>query len=109
MRFHRSGPAEPPNSAIGRISFAHAGYQDSTSGAVPSSVKLAILGEAGLGKSALINRITRRATEAGDWVTPQLRIPDGTDPMKKLASALLDLADQALSADRCLPLRATGV
>lgn len=54
-----------------------------------------ILGEAGLGKSALINRITRRATEAGDWVTPQLRIPDGTDPMKKLASALLDLADQA--------------
>lgn len=60
-----------------------------------------ILGEAGLGKSSLVRRIAREATEAGDWVTPQLRIPSGTDPLKRVATAFLQLADQAgLSAAR---------
>ncbi|MGP9760976.1 ATP-binding protein [Corynebacterium sp. AOP12-C2-36] len=54
-----------------------------------------ILGEAGLGKSSLVGLIARQAAEAGDWVTPQLRIPVGSDPMKKVASALLDLAATA--------------
>jgi hypothetical protein len=36
-----------------------------------------ILGEAGLGKSTLVRRIARDAAAAGDWVTPQLRIPSG--------------------------------
>ena len=54
-----------------------------------------ILGEAGSGKSSLVRRIAREATEACDWATPQLRIPSGTDPIKRVASALLDLSSTA--------------
>lgn len=54
-----------------------------------------ILGEAGSGKSSLVRRIAREATGAGDWATPQLRIPSGTDPIKRVASALLDLSSTA--------------
>ena len=54
-----------------------------------------ILGEAGSGKSSLVRRIAREATEAGDWATPQLRIPSGTDPIKRVASALLALSSTA--------------
>ena len=54
-----------------------------------------ILGEAGSGKSALVRRIASEALDAGDWVTPQLRIPSGSDPIKRVASALLTLADTA--------------
>ncbi|WP_245579838.1 ATP-binding protein [Brevibacterium album] len=54
-----------------------------------------ILGEAGLGKSSLVRRIAASAQNEGDWVTPQLRIPSGADPLKKVAEALLRLADQA--------------
>lgn len=60
-----------------------------------------VLGEAGLGKSTLVRRIARDAAAAGDWVTPQLRIPSGADPLKLVASAILHLADEAgLSASR---------
>jgi hypothetical protein len=60
-----------------------------------------ILGEAGLGKSSLVRRIASEASECGDWVTPQLRIPSGTDPLKVVAAALLRLAEKAgLSASR---------
>jgi hypothetical protein len=60
-----------------------------------------ILGEAGLGKSTLVRRIARDAAAAGDWVTPQLRIPSGADPLKLVATAILKLADVAgLSASR---------
>lgn len=54
-----------------------------------------VLGEAGLGKSALVRRIARDAEHRGDWVTPQVRIPSGTDPLKIVASAVLELADTA--------------
>ncbi|MFF1572314.1 ATP-binding protein [Leifsonia sp. NPDC058292] len=54
-----------------------------------------ILGEPGLGKSTLIRRIAEEASAAGDWVTPQLRIPSGTDPLKLVATAVLKLAEQA--------------
>lgn len=54
-----------------------------------------ILGEAGLGKSTLVRRIARDAEAAGDWVTPQLRIPTGADPLKMVAAAVLKLADRA--------------
>lgn len=54
-----------------------------------------ILGEPGLGKSALVRRIAAEASRAGDWVTPQLRIPAGSDPLKLVARAVLDLAGQA--------------
>jgi hypothetical protein len=54
-----------------------------------------ILGEAGLGKSALVRRIARDGAAAGDWVTPQLRMPSGSDPLKLVARALLGLADRA--------------
>ncbi|MFB4353944.1 ATP-binding protein [Microbacterium sp. LS_15] len=54
-----------------------------------------ILGEPGLGKSSLVRRITRDAARAGDWVTPQLRIPAGADPLKLVAEAVLELAAAA--------------
>lgn len=54
-----------------------------------------ILGEPGLGKSSLVRRIAQQAVAAGDWVTPQLRIPTGADPLKLVAAAILKLADQA--------------
>ncbi|WP_366917668.1 ATP-binding protein [uncultured Pseudokineococcus sp.] len=54
-----------------------------------------ILGEPGLGKSALVRRIAAEAAEAGDWVTPQIRVPSGSDPLKLVARALLVLAQDA--------------
>lgn len=54
-----------------------------------------ILGEPGLGKSTLVRRIAQDAASAGDWVTPQLRIPAGADPLKLVADAALKLADAA--------------
>lgn len=54
-----------------------------------------ILGEAGSGKSSLVRRIAREASQSGDWATPELRIPSGTDPLKRVASALLDLSEAA--------------
>ncbi|WP_082470494.1 ATP-binding protein [Curtobacterium sp. S6] len=54
-----------------------------------------ILGEPGMGKSSLVRRIARHAEKEGDWVTPQLRIALGADPIKMLATALLRLASQA--------------
>ncbi|CAN00330.1 ATP-binding protein [Clavibacter michiganensis subsp. michiganensis] len=54
-----------------------------------------ILGEPGLGKSSLVRRIAQTAARAGDWVTPQLRIPLGADPLKAVATAVLELADTA--------------
>ena len=59
-----------------------------------------ILGEAGTGKSSLVRRIATQAAAQGDWVTPQLRIPSGSDPIKRVASALLDLAGTAGLATR---------
>lgn len=54
-----------------------------------------VLGEAGAGKSTLVRRIAAEAARAGDWVTPQVRIPLGADPLKAVASAVLVLADEA--------------
>lgn len=54
-----------------------------------------ILGEAGQGKSSLVRKIASDAAARGDWVTPQLRIPTGADPLKRVASALLETARQA--------------
>ncbi|WME23764.1 ATP-binding protein [Brachybacterium sp. GU-2] len=54
-----------------------------------------MLGEAGLGKSSLLRKISEKAVEKGDWVTPQLRIPSKADPLKVVAAALLKLADTA--------------
>lgn len=54
-----------------------------------------ILGEPGTGKSSLVRKISARAAREGDWVTPQLRIPAGSDPLKRVAAALLTLADTA--------------
>lgn len=54
-----------------------------------------IIGEAGLGKSSLVRRIASDARRRGDWVTPQLRIPSGTDPLRRVGAAMMQLADQA--------------
>jgi hypothetical protein len=54
-----------------------------------------VLGEPGLGKSSLVRRIAQTAAREGDWVTPQLRIPLGADPLKPVAAAVLELARAA--------------
>ncbi|MCO7219148.1 ATP-binding protein [Klenkia sp. PcliD-1-E] len=59
-----------------------------------------ILGEPGLGKSSLVRRIAAEAEGEGDWVTPQVRVPAGSDPFKLVATALLDLAHAAGLASR---------
>lgn len=60
-----------------------------------------IVGEPGLGKSTLVRRIAARAEADGAWVTPQVRLPAGADPLKAVATAVLRLADLAgLSASR---------
>jgi hypothetical protein len=54
-----------------------------------------ILGEPGTGKSSLVIKIARDAAADGDWVTPQLRVPSGADPLKLVAEAVVKLADKA--------------
>ena len=53
------------------------------------------LGEAGLGKSTLVRRIAEMARSEGDWVSSQIRLPAGSDPLKPIAKAVLNLADHA--------------
>ena len=60
-----------------------------------------LLGEPGIGKSVLVRRMATDAARSGDWVTPQIRVPGGVNPLPLLAGALLDLADTAgLAAKR---------
>lgn len=60
-----------------------------------------IIGEPGLGKSTLVRRIAAQAELDGGWVTRQVRLPLGADPLKATAAAVLRLADLAgLSASR---------
>lgn len=54
-----------------------------------------VLGEPGLGKSSLVRRIADEADRGGDWVTPQIRLALGADPIKRIASETLKLADKA--------------
>ncbi|MEX0153803.1 AAA family ATPase [Microbacterium sp. LMI1-1-1.1] len=54
-----------------------------------------ILGEPGLGKSSLVRRIAAQAERDGDWVTPQIRLALGTDPVKRIATEVLRLAEMA--------------
>lgn len=48
-----------------------------------------------MGKSSLVRRIADDAERSGDWVTPQIRIALGSDPVKRLATEVLRLADKA--------------
>ena len=74
-----------------------------------------ILGEAGSGKSSLVRRIAREASQSGDWTTPQLRIPSGTDSLKRVASGRSASATSCAGsrpspppASRCPCARRTG-
>lgn len=53
------------------------------------------LGEAGTGKSVLVRRIADEAAGSGSWVTPQIRFPLGADPIQRVATELLALAEAA--------------
>lgn len=48
----------------------------------------AVLGEFGIGKSVLVNRIAQDAVAEGHWVAPSLRAPVGVDPIALLADSL---------------------
>jgi len=66
-----------------------------------------ILGEPGLGKSTLVRRIAEKARSMGDWTTQQVRLPAGADPLKAVATSILQLADRAgLSASRDRKIKA---
>ena len=52
----------------------------------------AVLGEFGLGKSVLVNRVAQRFAGEGHWVAPSVRIPVGADPVTLLAIALRGVA-----------------
>ncbi len=52
----------------------------------------ALLGEFGIGKSVLANRIALEAETAGHWVPERVRVPLGVDPVGLLAGSLRDLA-----------------
>ena len=52
----------------------------------------AYLGEFGIGKSVLVNRIASDAAAAGHWVSARVRLARGDDPLAQVAASLRDLA-----------------
>lgn len=68
----------------------------------------ALLGEFGIGKSVLANRIAAEAETAGHWVPERVRVPLGVDPVGLLAVSLRDLAARH-SLDAVLGERARTV
>lgn len=54
-----------------------------------------ILGEPGSGKSSLTRRLAQEAAAAGAWTTGQIRATLDGDPLGRLATELLHLADRA--------------
>lgn len=53
-----------------------------------------VLGEAGIGKSALTGRITAAARRDGHVVLPSVRVPQGVSALALLAEAVADTADE---------------
>ncbi len=56
-----------------------------------------ILGEPGIGKSVLANRIAHEAEEAGHWVIPTVRLAAGDDPLARLLAALRTTLEQRIA------------
>ncbi len=42
-----------------------------------------------------MRRIAAQAEKEGDWVTPQIRLALGSDPLRRVAAEVLKLADKA--------------
>lgn len=59
-----------------------------------------VLGEAGIGKSVLVRRISADAVADGALATPQVRVPVGESPIRLLADAVLRLAEESGLASR---------
>ncbi len=59
-----------------------------------------VLGEYGIGKSVLVNRVAQDAADAGHWVADPVRIPLGSDPVPLLAEVLHDLVGRRRLDDR---------
>lgn len=68
----------------------------------------AVLGEYGIGKSVLVNRIAADLRAEGHWVAPPIRLPVGVDPVRLLAEALQRLVGDH-SVDRAVGVRASGL
>ncbi|AXV09983.1 RecA-superfamily ATPases implicated in signal transduction (plasmid) [Euzebya pacifica] len=60
----------------------------------------AVLGQPGIGKSVLVNRIAREASELGDIVLPPVRLHRGADPLAGVAAALVAAAESQDLAGR---------
>lgn len=68
----------------------------------------AVLGEFGIGKSVLANRIAADLRSDGHWVAAAVRLPVHVDPVRLLAEALQQLAVER-SVDRAIGARASGL
>lgn len=53
-----------------------------------------ILGEPGIGKSVLVNRVAEEAADAGHWVLPSVRFDGGSDPVRTALSIIVEAARQ---------------
>ena len=51
----------------------------------------AVLGEFGIGKSVLVNRVAAEAAAGGHWVAPAVRLPLRADPVGLLLSAVREM------------------
>ena len=68
----------------------------------------AFLGEYGIGKSVLVNKVADDAARAGHWVTPSVRATLGGDVLALLAEAVSNLV-ATHDLDRRIGQRATGL
>lgn len=51
-----------------------------------------VVGEFGIGKSVLVNRIATEASEAGHWVAGHVRVPVGADALALVAESIREVA-----------------
>jgi hypothetical protein len=59
-----------------------------------------VLGEFGIGKSVLVNRLAEDAAAEGHWVATPVRVPSDADPVPLLAEVLGSLARTQRLDDR---------
>jgi hypothetical protein len=65
----------------------------------------AVLGEFGIGKSALVNRIAADAVDGGDWVPERVRVPLGADVLDLLGRSIRAFVETRLPEARSGPAR----
>lgn len=88
------------------LSDAHAAAQRRLAGVYERG--RAVLGEFGIGKSVLVNRIAGEFAADGHWVAEPVRVPKDADPVPLLAEVVRDLAARR-DLDQAIGKRAGGL